>query len=182
MNQTRAATSGFLCIGCSEKNIGNGIMGREEAIDSKLTTLSQIARQSPELHARVEAALTRCLSAVLSGEPSAPTTAQVVKGVIKSRNVREQIFGTDIFRDPAWDMLLDLYVNRDEGRETSVSSLCIAAGVPATTGLRYIAAMEELGFLTRRKDHRDARRVLIDPDPLAMTGVERAVSRLSVRS
>lgn len=154
----------------------------DQAIENKLTTLRQIAQQSPELRVRVEAALSRCLAAVLSEEPGPPSTAQVVKSVIKARTVREQIFGTDIFRDPAWDMLLDLYVNREEGRETSVSSLCIAAGVPATTGLRYIAAMEKLSFLGRRKDGRDARRVLIDPDPLAMTGVERAVSRLSVRT
>lgn len=157
-------------------------MGRDEAIDSKLTTLGQIAQQSPELRARVDAALARCLTAVLADDQGVPTTAQVVKSVIKARGVRPQIFGTDIFRDPPWDMLLDLYVNRAEGRETSVSSLCIAAAVPATTGLRYIAAMEELGFLRRRKDERDARRVLIDPDPLAMTGVERAVSRLAVRT
>ena len=156
-------------------------MEHDEAIDSKLTTLRQIAQQSPDLRARVEAALTRCLTSVLANGTGVPSTAQVVKSVIKARMVRAQIFGTDIFRDPAWDMLLDLYVNRAEARETSVSSLCIAAGVPATTGLRYIATMEELGFLARRKDIHDARRVLIDPDPLAMTGVERAVSRLAVR-
>jgi hypothetical protein len=155
---------------------------RDHAIDNKLTTLRQIAQQSPELRQRVETALAKCLTAVLSEDYVPPTTAQVVKAVIKSRSTREQIFGTDIFRDPAWDMLLDLYVNRAEGRETSVSSLCIAGGVPATTGLRYVSSMEELGFLKRRKDHHDARRVLIDPDPLAMTGVERAVSRLSTRS
>ncbi len=155
---------------------------RDHVIDNTLTTLRQIAQQSPELRARVEAALAKCLTSVLSEDYVPPTTAHVVKACIKARSAREQIFGTDIFRDPAWDMLLDLYVNRAEGRDTSVSSLCIAGGVPATTGLRYIAAMEELSFLTRRKDRHDARRVLIDPDPLAMTGVERAVSRLSIRT
>jgi hypothetical protein len=157
-------------------------MHRNHSIESKLTTLRQISQQSEDLRARVDAALSRCLNSVLSEEQAPPTTTQVVKSVIKSRNSRAEIFGTDIFRDPAWDMLLDLYVNRDENRETSVSSLCIAAGVPATTGLRYIAEMEANGFLSRRKDKRDARRVLIDADPLAMTGVERAISRISVRS
>ena len=114
---------------------------RDYAIDNKLTTLRQIAQQSPELRARVEAALAKCLTSVLSEEHAPPSTAHVVKACIKARSMREQIFGTDIFRDPAWDMLLDLYVNRAEGRDTSVSSLCIAGGVPATTGLRYIAAM-----------------------------------------
>ncbi len=41
--------------------------------------------------------------------------------------------------------------------------------------------LDEL-ILSRRKDKRDARRVLIDADPLAMTGVERAVSRMAVRA
>src|SRR3546814_1843272 len=47
---------------------------------------------------------------------------------------------TTLFRsDPAWDMLLDLYLAAERNtRPVSISSLCIASAVPATTALRWI--------------------------------------------
>ena len=50
---------------------------------------------------------------------------------------------------------------RLEGRNVSVSSLCIAASVPPTTALRWITAMTESGMLLRQQDPADARRVFI---------------------
>jgi hypothetical protein len=44
--------------------------------------------------------------------------------------MREQFFGPDLFADPAWDILLDLYAARLEQQRVAVSSLCIAAAVP----------------------------------------------------
>jgi hypothetical protein len=45
------------------------------------------------------------------------------------------ISSEDLFADPGWDILLDLYAARQEGKQVSVSSLCIAAAVPPTTAL-----------------------------------------------
>jgi DNA-binding MarR family transcriptional regulator len=57
--------------------------------------------------------------------------------------------------------LLDLYAANLEGKSVSVSSLCIAAAVPPTTALRWIATMTEHGALLRTQDPNDARRVFI---------------------
>ena len=43
-----------------------------------------------------------------------------------------------------------------------VSSLCLAAAVPATTALRWIKTMTDRGLLTRRDDPHDGRRVFIE--------------------
>ena len=67
-------------------------------------------------------------------------------------------------------MLLDLMNERLAGKEVAVSSLCIAAGVPQTTGLRRIDDLIRAGLLVRREDPRDRRRVFVD---LADTAVER---------
>lgn len=59
-------------------------------------------------------------------------------------------------------MLLDLYVSRSKGlRPVSVSSLCIASAVPATTALRWINALVQEGLVARQPDLRDKRRVLV---------------------
>jgi hypothetical protein len=88
-------------------------------------------------------------------------TAEMVRQMIKLRRLRDNYFDASLFADPAWDILLDLMAARLEGQPISVSSLCIAAAVPATTALRWISAMTESGLLVREQDPDDARRVFI---------------------
>ncbi|HMT40451.1 MarR family winged helix-turn-helix transcriptional regulator [Sphingorhabdus sp.] len=85
-----------------------------------------------------------------------------VRNVIKLRRMRERLLGEDLFADPGWDILLDLFAAQEEGQQVSVSSLCIAAAVPPTTALRWITNMTEAGYLVRRQDPYDARRVYIE--------------------
>lgn len=68
--------------------------------------------------------------------------------------------------EPAWDILLDLAVAQYWRRETSVTSLCIAADVPSTTALRWINSMTREGLIVRRPCQRDGRRsfLAIAPD------------------
>lgn len=144
-----------------------------------MIALREIAQQSPQLHDRVSEALSAALGDVLSGDRELPGPARYIRATMKARLVRGQVFETELFRDPAWDMLLDLYDAHLQKRVTSVSSLCIAAQVPATTGLRYIAAMEKEALVTRRRDAIDQRRVLIEATPIAIEGVEKVARRFA---
>lgn len=93
---------------------------------------------------------------------SAPeVTTEEVRTLLRLRRLRDSFFPADLFADPAWDMLLDLMAARLSGDKVSVSSLCIAAAVPATTALRWIRALTESGVLVRQADPKDARRVFI---------------------
>jgi predicted transcriptional regulator len=65
-----------------------------------------------------------------------------------------------LFADPAWDMLLDLLQAEIAQHRVPVSSLCIAAAVPATTALRWIKTMTDVGLFKRRADPHDGRRCL----------------------
>jgi len=47
--------------------------------------------------------------------------------------MRARYFRDELFADPAWDMLLDLLQAEIAQLRVPVSSLCIAASVPATT-------------------------------------------------
>lgn len=87
--------------------------------------------------------------------------ARQIRQMIRRRRMREQFFPAELFADPAWDMLLDLYAAQLEGQSVSVSSLCIAAAVPATTALRWIKTMTDAGIFERRADPRDGRRIFI---------------------
>lgn len=87
--------------------------------------------------------------------------SRLVHQVIRQRRLRERYFDAELFADPAWDILLDLTAARAEGRRVSVTSLCIAAAVPATTALRWIAQMTESGLLVREQDPEDKRRAFV---------------------
>lgn len=87
--------------------------------------------------------------------------ARLVRKIIRRRRRREKLFRADMFADPAWDMLLDLYASTLENGSVSVTSLCIAAAVPATTALRWITAMTDAGVMDRIADPRDGRRIFI---------------------
>lgn len=75
---------------------------------------------------------------------------------------RQSFFPDGLFSDPAWDMLLDLTHAHLSGKRVSVSSLCIASRVPATTALRRISDLVSEGLATRVRDEADGRRVFVE--------------------
>ena len=86
---------------------------------------------------------------------------RLVRRIIRQRQLRARFFDGDLFADPAWDMLLDLTAARAEHARVSVTSLCIASGVPPTTALRWIAQLTEAGLFERVEDDSDRRRAFI---------------------
>jgi len=86
---------------------------------------------------------------------------RLVRQIIRQRQLRARFFDGALFADPAWDILLDLTAARAERTRVSVTSLCIASGVPPTTALRWIGQMSELGLLERIEDETDRRRAFI---------------------
>jgi DNA-binding MarR family transcriptional regulator len=85
-----------------------------------------------------------------------------VRRLLTERRVRAIALPPGLFRDPAWDMLLDLADQAALQRRVPVTSLAIAAGVPLTTGLRYIETLAGEGLVQRRPDPLDDRRTFVD--------------------
>ncbi|MBB5707666.1 MarR family transcriptional regulator [Sphingopyxis panaciterrulae] len=87
--------------------------------------------------------------------------ARLAREWIWKRRHREHFFPSEIFADPAWDMLLDLYAAHYEGETVTISSLCIAGSVPTTTALRWVGVMSDRGWFIRTKDRKDGRRAFV---------------------
>jgi DNA-binding MarR family transcriptional regulator len=83
---------------------------------------------------------------------------RLAREIFYARQRRDQFFAEDLFGEPMWDILLDLYVSKLNGRSISITSACIASGVAPTTALRYIKVMEERGLVRRQEDSADKRR------------------------
>lgn len=96
---------------------------------------------------------------------------RMVRQVIANRQARARFFDAELFGDPAWDMLLDLTAAHGEGAQVSVTSLCIAAAVPATTALRWLTQMVESGIFVRVPDPADRRRAFIALSDRSLTAM-----------
>lgn len=86
------------------------------------------------------------------------TLVQVAKRLYELRRVRDDLLGDALFSEPAWDILLDLFVSDSEARRLSVSAVCIGARAPSATALRYLALLQEAGLVERTRDELDGRR------------------------
>ncbi len=78
------------------------------------------------------------------------------------RRHREKIFETSqLFGEPTWDILLDLFMAELKNVRMQTTSVCIGAQVPQTTALRWIALLEREDLVRRYRDNEDSRRVYI---------------------
>ena len=118
------------------------------------------------------AAATRTAEATPAADVPA-VSAETVRAVIRARRLRARYFPEDLFADPAWDMLLDLLRAEIAQHRVPVSSLCIAAAVPATTALRWLKTMVSKGVFIRRADPHDGRRVFVELAPEASQALRR---------
>jgi DNA-binding MarR family transcriptional regulator len=107
--------------------------------------------------------------------------AERIHAILKARRHRDRFFEEGLFADPAWDMLLELYAAQLCSFRISVSSLCLAAAVPATTALRWIKVLEEKGLVQRSADPLDGRRVFVSLSENATTTMRHLMQRVPLR-
>lgn len=97
---------------------------------------------------------------------------QIARWWLKARRLREEMFGPDLFADPAWDILLDLYSAEAKGECVQISSLASAARVPHSTAIRWAKVLTRVGLMLRHKDPTDARRIHVCLSPGARSLME----------
>jgi hypothetical protein len=87
----------------------------------------------------------------------------LVRLEIELLRMRRRLIG-DEQGDPVWAMVLELCAAQLENRELSVTSLCLASGLPVTTALRRLDELEHDGRICRNPDKSDRRRVFVALD------------------
>lgn len=95
-----------------------------------------------------------------------------VREILKLRRRRDKFFGAELFADPAWDILLELYAAELGQHRVTVTSLCVGAAVPATTALRWINHLEKRGSIVRAADPVDGRRAYLSLSATALAEMD----------
>jgi DNA-binding MarR family transcriptional regulator len=87
---------------------------------------------------------------------------EIAQGMYVRRRARQRHLPDFMFGEPAWDMMLALYVTADSEPRHTVSNVVRLGGAPPTTGLRYISALEQSGLIVRRPCDVDLRIVYLE--------------------
>ena len=61
-----------------------------------------------------------------------PVSERKIRYILNQRRNRDRFFEAELFADPAWDILLELYAAELGQQRMTVSSVCAGASVPAT--------------------------------------------------
>ncbi len=151
------------------------------AIAEKLRTGDMRSVLEPMLRAPKQGGVAAAHSKARPSHPDASALAEqrrqyadMARQTYDIRRTRGTIFGDpDLFGEPAWDILLDLYVAHSDGKAVSVSSACIGSAAPPTTGLRWLGVLAQQEFVVREQDPEDQRRVLVRLTEHGLTAMDR---------
>ena len=105
-------------------------------------------------------------------EPGGSALMEQAKLVLAQRRLRRQFLPDELFHEPAWDMLLALFIARDERLPMNIKTLVSLSDAPVTTSQRWIEHLHKLKLINRVTDFADRRRAEIS---LSQTG-DRAMS------
>lgn len=83
---------------------------------------------------------------------------QLARALHRERARREEFFSGDLFAEPAWDILLDLFAAKRASELRSIKAVCLSSHVPEATALRYIELLAAQGLVERTPDRFDRRR------------------------
>lgn len=93
------------------------------------------------------------------------------------RGQRAWALESSLFGEPAWDLLLALYVAHGRGYSMKVTDACHESRVPPTTSLRWIEALGKLGYVVRSKHPLDGRVYIVRLTPEAVDRMSEHLGR-----
>ena len=114
--------------------------------------------------------------------PTREQLLQLAKWILQSRKRRVAFFHPGLFGEPAWDVLLTLYVGDRELPSTTVSELASVANVATATMLRWVHTLEDQGLIARQPQLNDKCPVLVGLEPVGIQTIEKYLCEILASS
>jgi DNA-binding MarR family transcriptional regulator len=146
------------------------VSDRDVAEARRLLTLLADADARPPDEGASEASGPGCTSAELLARAQA---------ILAARRRRESIFKTILFGEPAWEMLLLLYLNASRSRLT-MGRLGEIAGLSKSTALRWIDYLDREGLARRDPHPTDKRATFVELTPMGRRALDHYLSGIAL--
>lgn len=178
MNARLASRAGRLRRRTSLRRLGEGNSGPDLRPDIAMPLEPETANSPAKVSAKLgpkagRAAKSAHVARATSPAPAPPATMLAfARETYNVRRRRARFLPADLFGEPTWDILLDLYVATCENRSVPTTSACIGAHVPPTTALRWLRILEARGLVEREDDGNDGRRTFVRLSEQGMTAME----------
>ncbi|MEO1167861.1 MAG: hypothetical protein AAFW97_04025 [Pseudomonadota bacterium] len=108
-----------------------------------------------------------------------PRGAAFLKTYLQARREREWQFPKGLFSDPAWDILLELYVAESEDRPIYESAVGPAISIPEKSGLRWLGILEARQLISRALEDEHGQEARISLTPNAIAGMNHWLDRMA---
>lgn len=86
-----------------------------------------------------------------------PEIVAEARAELRRRALRTKFFNDSYFGEGCWAILLDLFVCEFDQIEVSVTSSCVASGLPTTSALRSIGLLIADGMISKTANSKDKR-------------------------
>lgn len=100
------------------------------------------------------------------------------RAVLDSRRARRRFFHPDLFGEPAWEILLALYIHDESAARLSISKLAQLIDTPLTTVVRWVSALEKADLVSRADHPTDRRTIFIRLSDKGRTGLDSYLAML----
>jgi DNA-binding MarR family transcriptional regulator len=95
-----------------------------------------------------------------------------------SRDLRHKSFDRNLFGEPAWDILLTLYMIDGDQRRLSTRDLSKHADLALTTALRWLDYLEEQSLIARKTNPFDRRVIYVELSDKGRSAMDRYLIRM----
>jgi len=105
-----------------------------------------------------------CATPLDGGDATATFSPVLLARARQARQLRARMshfLPRDLLVDPAWDMMIDLFVAAGTGERLYVKDLTLMSGESTTSAMRRIDRLQEAELLSRHPDPTDHRRVRV---------------------
>jgi DNA-binding MarR family transcriptional regulator len=96
---------------------------------------------------------------------TSPDAEKTVLRIILARRIRASLFAADLFSDPAWDLLLVLFLARLRQQKMTLWQLARETGVSESTAARWLDALGRTDLVRRRSGQSGSRAMLVELSP-----------------
>lgn len=86
---------------------------------------------------------------------------EFARQILVGRKQRERFFDPILFSNPAWDILLNLYVADADGRPVNVLESCTASAVPQGVALRWLGYLQQEEMVIETTSPTHSRQTLV---------------------